>query len=332
MKLNLNCLVVLFVIIIVAAGCNFDNPDDTNARVNQENTLKKYLATITPISKTKDGLYYIVQYNGGKDTINDNDTLKTNNWVRMNFAGYVLNSDLSLTVYETNIDSIAKANNFSSSTAFQFPIWFQLTAQKMLGEVEGVKLMKKHARYRFIIPYSINGFGADMSSDGIIQPYATLVYDVELIEKIPNPVLRDSSYFYKVVNSFKDTISDSTHNVYIANHSNVSSIDTIKSGDTINLQHQIIMIDSSYNLSSNYVTDTAIIVGHNTIIPGGGLDLALINKKFGLRPGSTATLIIKYSYAFGAGGVSNTSHQMVIPPYTSVICKIIIISKVHKTK
>ncbi|MET4897239.1 FKBP-type peptidyl-prolyl cis-trans isomerase [Sphingomonadaceae bacterium jetA1] len=55
------------------------------------------------------------------------------------------------------------------------------------GFAEALKLMPKGAKYRFWLPSQI-GYGA--KGAGTIPPNATLVFDVELIDFIPETVLR----------------------------------------------------------------------------------------------------------------------------------------------
>ncbi len=48
------------------------------------------------------------------------------------------------------------------------------------GWTEGLQLMKEGAKYRFFIPYML-GYGSQ-GAGGMIPPYATLIFDVELIK------------------------------------------------------------------------------------------------------------------------------------------------------
>jgi FKBP-type peptidyl-prolyl cis-trans isomerase FklB len=53
--------------------------------------------------------------------------------------------------------------------------------QVIKGWTEGLQLMSKGAKYRFYIPQDL-AYGATPHPGGPIEPYMTLVFDVELLD------------------------------------------------------------------------------------------------------------------------------------------------------
>ena len=70
---------------------------------------------------------------------------------------------------------------FDSSIQRGQPATFPLNAV-IKGWTEGLQLMKEGAKYRFFIPYHL-GYG-EQGAGPSIPPFATLVFDVELIEVV----------------------------------------------------------------------------------------------------------------------------------------------------
>ena len=115
-----------------------------------ENGKKEGVVTL------KSGLQYTVlrEGNGKKPKATDK--------VKCHYEGFLINRQV-----------------FDSSVQRGEPAVFPLN-QVIPGWTEGLQLMQEGAKYRFFIPY-ILAYG-ESGAGGSIPPYATLIFDVELIE------------------------------------------------------------------------------------------------------------------------------------------------------
>lgn len=115
-----------------------------------ENGKKEGVVTL------KSGLQYIVLREGNGKKPKATDT------VRCHYAGTLINGQ-----------------EFDSSYKRDEPAVFPLN-QVIPGWTEGLQLMQEGAKYRFFIPY-ILAYG-ESGAGGSIPPFATLIFDVELLE------------------------------------------------------------------------------------------------------------------------------------------------------
>lgn len=142
-------------------------------RQNEEpKILAKYLednkVTVKP---TASGLYYVETKKGnGKKP-------KAGQSVKINYVGRLLDG----TIFDTSDEAVAKqAGVYQEGRPYQ-PLEFTLaqTPQQVIdGWEEGILLMSTGAKGQLIIPSAI-GYGPQ--GNGPIPPFATLVFDLELV-------------------------------------------------------------------------------------------------------------------------------------------------------
>lgn len=109
------------------------------------------------VQTTESGLQYIVlkEGTGAQPT--------TASKVKVHYHGTLLDG----TVFDSSVDRGEPAE-------------FGVT-QVIKGWTEGLQLMKEGAKYKFFVPQGL-AYGANPRPGGAIQPYATLIFDVELLE------------------------------------------------------------------------------------------------------------------------------------------------------
>ena len=78
--------------------------------------------------------------------------------------------------------TLINGTKFDSSVDRGEPIEFPLN-QVIKGWTEGVQLMSVGSKYKFFVPYTL-GYG-DQGAGGVIPPFATLIFDVELLDFKP---------------------------------------------------------------------------------------------------------------------------------------------------
>ena len=127
----------------------------------QKEAGEKYLAENAKkegVVTTKSGLQYKVLQDGKGKQPTAKDT------VMCHYEGFLIDG----TVFDSSVQRGEPAT---------FPL-----QQVIAGWTEGLQLMKEGAKYRFFIPYRL-GYG-EGGAGASIPPFATLIFDVELIQVI----------------------------------------------------------------------------------------------------------------------------------------------------
>lgn len=109
------------------------------------------------VQTTESGLQYIVLKEG------TGDKPVTTSKVKVHYHGTLLDG----TVFDSSVDRGEPAE-------------FGVT-QVIKGWTEGLQLMSTGAKYKFFIPQEL-AYGANPRPGGAIKPYATLIFNVELLE------------------------------------------------------------------------------------------------------------------------------------------------------
>jgi len=134
-----------------------------------------YIATnkLTPVT-TPSGLRYIITKASLLRKPLTGDT------VLVNYTGKLLNGK----VFDSSIEADAKAGGLSQPGRNYEPISVVLGGHQVIpGWEEGLALLHEGSKARFIIPSAL-GYG-DKGSGEVIPPYATLIFDLEVVKVKP---------------------------------------------------------------------------------------------------------------------------------------------------
>jgi FKBP-type peptidyl-prolyl cis-trans isomerase len=129
---------------------------------------------LNPVT-TASGLKYIVTKASALRKPLNGDT------VMVNYTGYLLNGQ----VFDTSIQANAKAAGVEQPGRPYEPIPVVLGSHGVIpGWEEGLALLNEGAKAKFIIPSKL-GYGEQGMGNGAIPPYATLVFDLEIVKVKP---------------------------------------------------------------------------------------------------------------------------------------------------
>jgi FKBP-type peptidyl-prolyl cis-trans isomerase len=137
--------------------------------------LQDYLAANNITAEpTESGLIFISKVKGnGKKA-------ESGKQVKVNYEGKLLNG----TYFDTSVEEVAKANDLYNPQRGYEPFEFALgQGQVIKGWDEGIAMLSEGGKATLIIPSSI-GYGANPRPGGVIKPFNTLVFEVELVEVI----------------------------------------------------------------------------------------------------------------------------------------------------
>jgi FKBP-type peptidyl-prolyl cis-trans isomerase FkpA len=166
-----------FVIKIVKVESLTDAIAERNAELAKVKTdevtkANKYIADNKLVLKTTpSGLKYVITKASLKSRPLNGDT------VLVNYTGKLLNGQ----VFDSSIAAIAQQAGLQQPGRTYEPIKFPLGAgQVVKGWDEGLLLMNEGAKATFVIPSDL-AYGEQGAGNGIIPPFSTLVFDVELV-------------------------------------------------------------------------------------------------------------------------------------------------------
>ena len=307
-------LLIPFLLFIACDRIEGDPSGDELARFNawiDVNNIEAIADTVTP-----DGLYYINQHEGTGLAPTDSSYLIYSCTVR----------NLDDHLYVTTDSLTADLYGIYSHSTHYVPVFSLYLSNSFypVGLREGLKMMKEGGKARLIMSSNL-AYGK--SGSGPIPSYESLIYDVELIKVVTDPLAyeqtqiteflnnnpgftlyHDSIYIRRDVEGIRDCIvaDDSMALVYYTGRylDNIIFDTNIKS----------VAIENGIYSSSKSYSQLTFSVGSSSVVSGFNLAVKQMIEK------EKITVLIPSTYAYGKNGSKGGS--TVIYPYTPLIFEI----------
>ncbi len=290
--------ITTLLIVILLAGVSLVSCDREDSRIEDERVLlEQYLKDngYTDVQPTSSGLYHIVKQEGTGDNPDRAD------FVNIEFEARLVDG----TLFETSDRSLAALYNIEREDKLYGPAKFKLEHLGIQGLREGIMLMKQGGSSRIIIPSNL-GFGA--ADLGIVPPYSTLIYDVDLIDVIKDPVEHEKNQLNQYLIDNEIDIQPTSSGLYYIEEERG---DGNLPGDNkdMTVQYKGYLLDGRVFDQSTPTNPLVVNTSATNIIPGFIEGIRLMRK------GGKATIIIPWDLGYGAEG----SGEGIIPPYSTLV-------------
>jgi FKBP-type peptidyl-prolyl cis-trans isomerase len=316
--------------VMVVSGCA--NNDEEKARKEEQKLIDAYLAAnhISADTKTDGGIYYVEDVSGtGKSPVK-------NNYIIFSYVSrYIADGS----IHETNYDSLK--NEWAAAAHYKH---FLYGPTKMKygyscpGLNEGIGLMKEGGKARIIMP-----------SEKAYYDGRPLVYEIKLLKVIRNIVTYEDSIrkAYFAQNSIDTTKAHYKKIIYFETGGDPNDTLTFGTGDTIRFRFTGKLVEGyGSKVIANRIFDSntsdaipAVFFNGKSVLSKGSMlnsnkpPAGLIAALDSMRAGVHATVILPYSQAFGAAGITESTYgYMEIPPYQTVIYDVQVEKIIHPDK
>jgi len=284
--------------VFLFVGCN-KNPVDIGLE-KEMRLLRQYLdsrnITTEPQSS---GLYYINQSEGTGDKPGNDD------WVIIRYTGKMINDR----VFDTTDERVAISHNIYSSSIIYGDKRISMALLGVQGFREGLMLMREGGSATLIMPSNL-GYGS--VGTGGIPPYTTLIYDIELVKVIKDPV----RYEQDLIDGYIGLYADSLHLEVELMESGLRYISIVEgTGDKVPEQSSMVSVYYRGVFIDGRVFDTNIggslftfYIGENRVIPGFEEGIKQ------MRSGGRARIVVPSLLGYGEPGSGSK-----IPGFTPLV-------------
>ena len=311
-----------FILALGISSC--DNGIDYDAlQANEMRYFNLYMNTNYPgeePSELNENLYFI-EYEPG-DSLGL--TPDSGDYVLINYVAYTIPDE---DVVDTYDEDWAINNSLYDDDVLYGPYKYQ-HGTEIEGMKLGLSLMKEGGMARLIFTSAL-GYGSESNSP--IDAYESLMYDIQLLKVIKDPVTdaeqrlneyMDANYSYDEISTvYGDTAGAYVY--FIAEQHGDSTL--LVEGSVAEVFYTGQLLDGrEFDSNASSSSGLKVTIGEGDVIEGWEIGLT----KF--RYGSTGRLIIPYHMAYGETGSFTTSGKTAIPPYEPLIFDIEVTKTVYE--
>jgi len=303
MKIEINKILLFVLLMIVTSSCFKDDSEEQKEQERVE--LNEYLTNLenqgVDVEKTESGLYYIV------DNPSDSTPPLVGDYAEVMLTGRVLNG----TVYETTNKDTAEKYDMVRTGFLYGPYRLRVGYGFTMGFHEGLLLMGEGAQYKIVIPSSL-GYGS--TSFYNVPAYSTLIYDMEMLHVIKDPVEHERQMLNNYLADIGIDPADSTDSGLYFQWIEESPSDTVNPLDVVGVKYKGMLLDGRVFDETETGSSYKFVAGNGVNIEGfdeGVLKMTL---------GSKARIVIPYYRGYGFNGYRT------IPLFSTLVYEVEIVS------
>ena len=286
--------------------------DDFSKKLNDEKkVLANYIDTTYPGTQpSQSGLYYVQKIPGY------GATPTYDNMVIFSYQGKTLEGN----IFDTSDSTEASANKIISFSSVDGPLKISLRSFYSPGVIEGILNMREGETALLAMPYHL---GFNSYSD-----FTPVLFNVTLLKVITDPRQFEFEQMGKYLKTLNDTLelSDSTKTditgIYMVIDSTNRAPGVGFPNDyqtvTVNYSAALIPYEDDYFLSVPLRSIQSkegfkVILGVDNVIKGFEGAIRRMKK------GDSAKVVFPYYRGYGTAPVPNSSNQLVIPEYSTLV-------------
>lgn len=303
--------------ILLGAGCD-DELNYETYKANEERYFELYMQKNYPDLQPNDSGLYFIGYEEG-----NGETPDTGDWVLINYLAKLIPSE---EVVDTYTEDWAREYGIYDDEVLYGPYKYKLSTA-IKGLRLGISMLKEGGEARLIFKSDL-GYGETEVGD--IGKFQSLLYDVQLVEVIPDPEVREQEQIdaYLAANPGYVTIEDPDSDavMYYFEETVGDSTVYVEEGHSAEVFYTGQLLDGrEFDSNAGSYSGFKVTVGDEDVIKGWDLGLPYF------RFGGTGKLLIPHELAYGESGrVTGSMEKHAIPPYEALLFDIEVTKKTYE--